>query len=253
MYYLNTTSKEDSLYHYTLYLLGKIATDTTSYSTTDWVRSSKIYCRKVGYSIWRNASGWEFNDSNYVATTNNLPFALKDLVAAQQDYTIPTNVLGVQRAEVLRSDGRYVLLNRMTKEEVREHSMSEYYSTDGLPKYYEVRGNYVSLYPAPAAGNVTTTAGLKLYVSRDVTTPTMTTGGGAHRTILEEPGFHIDFHPYIAVGCAIDYGVSKNYVKEKMDNLKASLKEYQENIENYYSQRDRDYPTKFRVNIRSSI
>ena len=260
MFYLKTDSKDDSLYHHTLFLLGKSATDTTSYTVTDWVRSAKTYCRKAGYSIWRNASGWEFNDLNYTASTDNLPFALKDLTGGTQDYTIPTNVLDIQRVEVLGSDGRYRIVNRMTKEEVKEHAMSEYYSTDGFPKYYEVRGNYVSLYPAPAAGNVTTTNGLKLYVSRDVTTPTMTTGSGAYRTIVtttassfEQPGFHITFHPYIALGCAIDYGVSKNYTTEKMANLRNSLKEQEVMLFDYYSQRDRDYQTKFRPSVRSSI
>ena len=253
MYYINTSSKDDSLYHYTLYLLGKTATDTTSYTVTDWVRSAKIYARKAGYSIWRNANGWEFNDLNYVSSTNNLPFALKDLVAAQQDYTIPTGALDIQRVEVMKEDGRYVLLNRMTKEEVKDQAMSEYYETDGLPKYYEVRGNSISLYPAPASGNITTTSGLKLYISRDVTTPTMTTGSGAYRTIAEEPGFHINFHPYIAVGCAIDYGISKNYVAEKMANIRASLRQYEGEIADYYAKRDRDYKPKARPSVRSAL
>lgn len=249
MKYISTTSKDDSLYHYTLYLLGKTATDTTSYPSTDWVRSAKAYTRKVGYLAWKNASGWDFDDSNYTT----LPIATADLVDAQQDYALPTNIFDVQRVEVLDSSGNYVLLNRMTKEEVKDESLSEYYETNGLPKYYDVTGNSLLLYPAPASDNVTTTNGIKLYVSRDVSAPTMTTGSGAFREITTEPGFQVSFHPYIACGCAVDYGIAKNYTAEKMANLRLALKEYEAGITSYYAERDRDYPTRFRPSVRSSI
>ena len=249
MKFINSTGKDDSLYHYTLYLLGKSATDTTSYASTDWVRSAKTYHRKAGYIAWRNSGAWDFDDSNYTT----LPIATADLVAAQQDYALPSNAFDVQRAEVMASDGRYRLLNRMDKAEVKDEALSEYYSTDGLPKYYDLVGNSLMLYPAPAAANVTTTAGLKLYLSRDVTEPTMTTGSGAFRDITTTPGFQVSQHPYIAIGCAVDYGVSKNYTAEKMANLRLALKEYEQGITDYFAERDRDYPTKFRPSVRSSI
>jgi hypothetical protein len=240
------------LYHYSLYLLGKTATDTTSYTVSDWLRSAKTYYRKAAYSIWRNASGWEFNDSNYVSSTNNSPIATKDLVNAQQSYSIPTGALDIQRVEVMNNAGNYVLLSRMDKTEVREQALSEYYKTNGLPKYYDVMGNNVMLYPIPATGSITTTNGLKLYVARDISSPVMTSNG-AFRTISSEPGFHITFHPYIAIGCSVDYGVAKNYTADKMNNLRLALKEYEAGIADYYGQRDRDYPTKFRPSVRSSL
>lgn len=249
MKFISTQSKDDSLYHYSLYLLGKTATDTTSYPSPDWVRSAKTYYRKAAYLIWRVSGGWEFDDSNYTS----LPIATADLVNAQQDYTLPNNALEVERVEVMDDSGEYRLLNRMDKYEVKDEALSEYYDTDGLPKYYDVVGNSLMLYPKPATANVTLTSGLKLYLSRDVSVPTMTTGSGAFREITTEPGFQITFHPYIACGTAVDYGVSKNYTAEKMANLRASLKEYESQITDYYSKRDRDYPTKFRPSVRSSI
>lgn len=249
MKFISSSSKDDSLYHYTLYLLGKTATDTTSYTSSDWVRSAKTYYRKAAYLMWRQDAGWQFDDSNYTT----LPVATTDLVNAQQDYSLPSNALDVQRVEVMKDDGKFVLLNRMDNKEVTNEAMSEYYDTNGLPKYYDVVGNSLLLYPIPATGSVTTSSGLKLYLSRDVSAPTMTTGNGAFREITQEPGFQITFHPYIAAGCAVDYGVSKNYTPEKMQNLRLALKEYETGINDYYSKRDRDYPTKFRPAVRSSI
>lgn len=249
MKFISNTSKDDSLYHYTLYLLGKSASDTTSYPTSDWVRSAKAYCRKVGYLAWKNSSSWKFDDSNYTT----LPTATADLVSGQGDYQLPSNIFDVERVEILDDSGDYVLLNRMTKDEVRDQSMTEYYETDGLPKYWYLDGNSIFLKPEPASGSVTLSNGIKLYVSRDITAPVMTTGSGAYREITTEPGFQVSFHPYVAYGCAVDYGVSKNYTLEKMNNLRVGLKEEERGVTDYYAERNRDYPTKFRPSVRSSI
>lgn len=249
MKFIDNVNKDESLYHYALYLLGKKTTDTTSISVADYLRSAKLYYRKAAYLIWKNSSGWEFDDSNYTT----LPIATADLVNAQQDYSLPSNALDVQRVEVMDNSGDYVLLNRMDKSEIRDEALSEYYSTNGLPKYYDILGDSLLLYPAPSSSNVTTTAGLKLYLSRDISAPVMTTNNGAFRDITTEPGFHLNFHPYISCGVAVDYGVSKAYTAEKMTNLRLALKEYENGIAEYYGNRDRDYPTRFRPSIRSSI
>lgn len=251
MYFLSKSNHNNSLYHHTLYLLGKRVSssetlmDTTSLPVEDFVRSANVYNRKVGYLAWKNASGWEFDDSNY----STLPIATTTLVDEQQDYSIPSNALDIERVEVMDNSGDYVLLNRMNKSEIRDEALSEYYKTSGLPKYYDVVGNSLMLYPKPSASNVTLVAGLKVYLQRDISALTE----GSYRNILTEPGFHINFHPYIAYGVAIDYGIAKNYTTEKMNSLRVALKEYSADIENYYAQRDRDYPTKFRPTVRSSI
>lgn len=246
MYFNDTVSKDNSLYHYALYLIGKTATDTTSLNITDFCRSANAYNRKGVYMAWRNSRGWEFDDSNY----STLPIATTTLVDSQQDYSLPSNALDVQRAEVLDNSGRYILLHRMDKEEVKDASLTEYYNTAGLPKYYDIVGNSILLYPAPSSSSVTTAAGLKLYFSRDVSSPTTP---GAFRDISQEPGFHIMFHPYISYGVALDYGISKNYTQEKLVNIRLGLKEYEHNMTDYYSVRNDDYPTKFRPRLRSSL
>jgi hypothetical protein len=251
--FIDTSTYCDSLYHHTMFLLGKKASppsavDTTSYPPRNWMRSAMTYYRKAAYYIWKNTAGWEFDDSNYTT----LPIATTTLVDGQQDYSIPTNALDIQRVEVAASDGSYKLLNRTNKEEIQDSSLTSYYSTNGLPRYYDVIGNSIFLYPAPAAANVTLSAGLKLYLSRDVYTTNLTIPD-SYQQRTTEPGFHIDFHPFVAIGAALDYGVSNNYTKDKMDNLKALYQEYLTNIEYYYSRRDRDYPTKIRVSPRSSV
>jgi len=151
---------------------------------------------------------------------------------------------------VLGIDGNYVVIERMDKAEVNDTAMSEYYETPGMPRYYDIFGNSVMLYPKPDTGVVTATKGLKIYLSRDISAPS---NPGAYRNISTQPGFQITFHPYLAYGVALDYGVSKNYPQDKIALLKTALQEYEIQLSDYYSKRDRDYTTKFRPKIRSSI
>jgi hypothetical protein len=234
------------LYHYTTYLLGKTANDSTSLPVSDFCRSANVYYRKAAYIIWRNTVGWEFDDSNYA----NLPTATTTIVDEQQDYGLPTNALSLERVEVLDIDGNYVKLTRMDKEEVISEAMSEYYKTPGMPRRYDVYANSVLLYPKPSTDYVTATKGLKLYLSRDVSVPSTPV---AYRNISTQPGFQITFHPYLAYGAALDYGIAKNYTQTKIELLKTALQEYEIQLSDYSSKRDRDYPVKIRPKSRSSV
>lgn len=246
MKYLDTTNTDNSIYHYSTYLLGKSVTDTTSLPVKDFCRSANVYYRKAAYFIWRNTVGWEFDDSNYAT----LPTGTTDLVNGQQDYSIPTNALSIERIEVMDSEGKYALLKRIDKSEITEEALDEHYSTNGMPVEYDLVGNSILLYPTPSTSYVTATAGLKLHLSRDVSVPTTPS---AYRTISTEPGFQITFHPYISYGVSYDYGISNNYTQEKMALLKIALQEYEVSISDYYAKRDRDYPVKIKPKVRSSI
>lgn len=246
MKYLDTSNTDNSIYHYATFLLGKIVTDTTSLPVKAFCRSANTYYRKAAYFIWRNTAGWEFDDSNYAT----LPTGTTTIVDKQQDYSLPTNALSIERVEVMGSDGIYKLITRIDKSDVTEEAMSEYYETAGMPRYYDLVGNSILLYPKPSTSYVTATAGLKIYLSRDVSVPTTPS---AYRTISTEPGFQITFHPYLAYGVAYDYGVANNYTQDKMSLLKVALQEQEAQLSDYYAKRDRDYKTKFKPKVRSSV
>ena len=246
MNYLNNTNTENSIYHYATYLLGKSVTDSTSLPVEAFCRSANAYYRKAAYFIWRNTAGWEFDDSNY----SDLPFGTTTLVNGRDDYTIPTNALSIERVEVLDSEGKYSVIKRIDKSDVTEEALDEHYSTNGMPREYDLVGNSIILYPTPATGYVTMASGLKVYVSRDISAPTPVSYTAG---IAQEPGFQVIFHPYIAYGVAYDYGVSNNYTQEKMALLKITLQEYEAQLSDYYAKRDRDNPVKIKPKTRSSI
>ena len=172
--------------------------------------------------------------------------ATTDLVDSQQDYSMPSNALDVQRVEVLDSSGNYQLLTQLDKSLINDSSMSEFYETAGMPRYYDITGNSIMLYPKPSSGNVTTTAGLKLYLARDI-------DAFATTDTSQEPGFASIFHPYVAYGSAFDYATARNLDANKVATIRLGLLNYQEAIKNHSINKNKDIKVKIRRQISNSI
>ncbi len=232
----------DSLYHYTLFLLGLSPTDTTSFPVADFFRSANLKLRDSAFLFWKNSSMWEFDDSNMT----DLPIGTADLIAGQRDYSIPTTSLGIERVEILDSNGDYQVLSQIDKSEVKDTAMLEMFDEDGMPIYYDLIGNSIFLYPTPSAADTTLTAGIRIYLSRDV-----------HEFVITdtatEPGFPDMFHPYIAFGAANDYAVSKNMTPQRIQMLQLGLTRYEKMITDYYARRNRDKRVRIRPTTRSDI
>ena len=113
-------------------------------------------------------------------------------------------------------------------------AMSEFYSTDGMPVYYDMVGRSVLLYPAPSKDDVTLAKGLKMYFARDISPFAIT-------DTATEPGFDNHFHRMISLGSAYDYCLAngiddrKNQIRERIGELKIDLQEH-------YGGRHRELP-----------
>jgi len=235
-----SSSKEDSLYHYTLFLLGISETDTTTFPVAPFIRSANTWTRKTIFEIWKNSAGWEFDDSNHT----DLPIATTTLVNGQQDYSLPTEALDILRVEVLDSSGDYQLMKLIDKSEVGE-SLSEYYETAGMPFQYDLLGNSIFLYPKPSTSQVTAAKGLKLYLSRDIDEFTIT-------DTSQQPGFVNSFHEIIAFGSAYDFAIA-NGIQNKITILRREIDRINLGIEDYYSQRPKGSKKRIMPSIKSSI
>jgi hypothetical protein len=238
MEFFNSTDKEKSLYHDTLFLLGIKSTDTTAFAVDgDFTRSANVWTRRVVTWIWNSSSTWEFDDSNHT----DLPIATTALVDAQQDYALPATAFRLEKVEVLDSGGDYNPVKQIDKSELKHIALSEYQETDGMPVQYDLIGNSLFLYPAPATADVTLAAGLKLYFSRDINefTPADTT---------QEPGFPGMFHRLVSIGAALDFAV-RNEMTEKIAVLKTGPGMFQElkiDLETHYGSRNRDMTTRIK-------
>jgi len=231
MEFYNSSSSEKSLYHDALSFAG--ISDTSQFPLTEFTRNANNWYRKADSWIWEATGTWEFDDSKWTT----LPIATATLVAAQQDYEIPSTARKIDRVEILDSGSNYQLLKPFDKSQIKGASMSEFYETDGLPAYYDLVGRSIMLYPAPAASSVTTTKGIKVYYARDIDEFAVT-------DTSTEPGFDNHFHRIVSLGAAYDYCLA-NGIDDRKANIKNELKELKVELQNHYGFRHRDNKPRF--------
>jgi len=196
-------------------------TTNASYPINQKTRNINAHYNATVALIWQVADGWQFDDTNQT----DLPIATTTLVVTQQDYELPSTAQRIERVEILDAEGNYQKLRQMDWDDL-DMATSEYLETDGTPLYYDLVGESVFLYPAPATGYVTTTAGLKLYFARDVDqfSPGNTT---------QSPGFARAFHRILSLGPSIDFLKAGN----RRDQLAADKQQLEEGLKTFYSKR----------------
>jgi hypothetical protein len=119
------------------------------------------------------------------------------LVNGTSKYAIPSDALTINRIEVLSAEGDYYKLSPITEREIGQ-SIDEFFQTDGIPQYYRLVGRTVELFPAPATGQVTMAAGLKVYFDR--------TGVAFESTdTTETPGFSAEYHDLVPIKASIKW------------------------------------------------
>ena len=165
---------------------------------------------------------WTWDHSNYT----DFPIGSATLVAGQEDYTLPAatssgnaaTLLRVVRIAVLDTTGvEYTLIH----DERPIADLNKLYVTSGTPVFYKLIGNSVKLFPAPAAANVTLTAGLRVYFQRspDLFTSSDTT---------QQPGLPEPLHRLLSIEASMDYASSRGlpnveYLQTKATEMYAIL------------------------------
>ena len=196
-----------------------------------FTKDINTYYRRVNTWIWKATGTWEFDDGNFA----DFPIAYTNLVSTsgseQQDYELPSTAQKIDRVEVLDDAGDYQLLHPIDKSEVGT-AMSEHYDTPAMPTEYDMVGRSIWLYPAPGAGYVTDTKGLKIYFTRDV-------DQFAVSDTTKEPGFVSNFHRLLSLGAAYDYAFSYN-MSLKANYIKGQINEMVKDLESFYSSRNRN-------------
>jgi len=217
-----------------------VKTNSTSYPLADKARAINEYLKSVNTLIWEASAKWEYDDSNH----SDLPVATANLVAGQQDYTLPEAMQKLIRVSVKDNDGNAILLTPLDQSDI-SGAMSEYRETDGLPRSYDLIGRSLMLYPAPAAADVTLVEGLSVYVSREVEQFVAT-------DTTDEPGFNEDFHRILSIGAAFDYAVANN-MTERINDLRNALEEYKTRLQTFYGGRQHGKAMRMKVKQLNTI
>lgn len=108
---------------------------------------------------------WQDDDPNYTT----IPEDTTNLSNGVSDYQLGRDHVFIQGFEVMDSAGKYYPIYPIDYSDIREvgSSVTEYAGDPGLPSHYDVKGDIVTLYPAPATGSVTMTEGLKVIYKRE--------------------------------------------------------------------------------------
>jgi len=224
--------------------LGDKAISGDSNKRLEFTRLLNVRYRMADTEIWKATGDWDFDDSNQTT----LPVATTTLVDAQHDYSLPSTSRKIDRVEVKDTDGNWSLVGQIDKSEFTTEAMTEFEDVDGLPKYYDIVGNSLYLYPAPDETISATTGALKLYASRDIVAFSTTVNA---TTCAAEPGFDNHFHRYISVGASYDWCLTKGL--KKAPALKQQVDEMSYNMHEYYGSRNRDEGTRMGVRDATAI
>ena len=165
---------------------------TASYPTLDKLRNINAAYHDVARLIWDSDGIWQYDDSN----ATDLPKATRTMSNASADYLVPTTAMRIEGVEVKDNGSVWHKLKPIDYHDIIG-SPEEYYKSAGLPKYYDLEGNSIRLFPPPGTGAVTMTSGLCVRLSRNVSEFTSAS--------TTSPGFPVAFHRLLSVAAALDF------------------------------------------------
>lgn len=211
-----------------------VNTDSTSYPIKRKTASANAGLERVASLILEADTRWKWDDTN----ETDLPVGRCDLVANQHDYGIDTTYLKILKVTCKDSNGNFQELTKKSLWDMGQDP-TEFQETAGTPRYYELRGNSIFIYPQ---SNYASTNGLKVFYQRTVSYFTTITDVAD----TTEPGFASPFHKLIALYMAKDYALA-NDMPAKLKMLQAEIDRMEAQLMEYYATRDED--TKLRMSV----
>ena len=226
--------------------------DTNAVNKKERARLANRWYYKAAILAWKSDPDWQFDDPNistgqsdqswtYDATFPGLPRATRNLSDDVRIYRLPTSALAIERVEIKRLDGAFYVLRPIEESKINFNipndfegtsrpAISEFLKTKGLPRFYNLIGSNIELFPAPDTGQVTATAGIKIYVNREIKE-------FAAEDDSTEPGLPEPFHRILSLGAAYDIAIAKGLDNTK--TLKSELDQLFLEMEIYFTSRQR--------------
>lgn len=202
--------------------------NSTDYPIADLTLAANRALEKVVALINQSDMRWQFDDTNQT----DLPIATATITSGQQDYSLATTHLTIDRIEVKNTAGNWHVLSQIDQQAFKgedQIALAEYKETSGIPEEYDILGSSIFLYPTP---NFTQAASLKVYFTRGPVA--FTTADAA-----ETPGFNTLFHDLIPLYVAKDYAVAKG--KKNLPVIYSEIDKLEKSIEKFYQLRNRDF------------
>jgi len=174
-------------------------TNTASYTVENKTRNANLWHNRMVVEILDSMDEWDFQGE----------IATSDLVASQQEYTFPTDILKIKRIEV-DYDGNGVF-NRANPMDINSIDKTVATSAEINGRWAETSPEYGTfddsffLYPVPDTNR---TDGLKIWYTKEVLPFSAFVGSATFIAgNTAEPVFEDAFHRTISLGASLDYGV----------------------------------------------
>ena len=187
-------------------------TNTTSYPSVDVKRSINKWYQELFADVLLSMDEWDVGGE--IATAS--------LVANQQEYTWPSDLLRIKRMEVTY-DGTtwtrvYPFDIQETSESIATQANINTAFVASAPRY-DAHDNSIFLFPVPTA---TSTNGLKIWYEKEITELSSDS---------DEPNIAEPFQRLLSIGAAYDYALRKGLpisanLLQKLELGRAKLREY---------------------------
>ena len=207
--------------------------DSTSYPIAAVTRRINAALEELVGKIVSADGDLEFDDTNYT----DAPRGTGNLVEGQEYYTYASEYLKITAVDILDTSGVYRRIKQLSLDDLVGLSPEEYFGSTtsstvkGFPQYYDPSGDSFRLYPAPAATDVTLTAGYRIWFKRtvDLFTTTDTT---------QEPGIPAPYHILLAYMAAVPYCMA--YKKDRVALYEKKIEKMTEDLLRFYGKRNPD-------------
>lgn len=244
MVFSDITNKSGLVQDTSFLIWGDTLDHTTDYPLADVVRGINRWYHRVVSWILESQDEWDFDD----ILNSNYPIATANLVANQQDYSLPATagvsndrVLKIQRVEVTYDGTNWYKAEPF---DIKEKGSAIGTATDinndfdTSKPYYDMQFNSIFLYPIPTS-NVA--AGLKIWFLRritDIFTASDTT---------QEPSFDEQFHRLLSMGGAYDYLLGNDHTKAS--SLRQEMEILKQELQKFYGRKQEDRVYQLKVSI----
>lgn len=200
-----------------VYFLTK--TNVNSFPNSDMAILATHAINRVASLIQQADGRWQYDDSNQT----DLPIGTTALVSGQQDYSLSSAHLSIQRVEVKDAEGNWIKMTPIDQADVYDQSITDFMAGGGTPLYYDKAGNSLFLYPYP---DYSQAASLKIYFTR---APSALLSSDISSTTVS-PGFNALYHDLVALWISYDYALANglpnaNQLLEEIQRKEDALKE----------------------------
>lgn len=173
---------------------------------------------------------WQYDDPN----RTDIAEGTTDLSNGISTYRLDLSHLKIDGAEVMNANGLYQVVTPIDYADIRALGMTptEFRKQSGLPQYYDVKGDIMTLFPAPATASVTMTNGLKVVYQREPNyyTSLSTT------TEIGLPRMYQDF-PYL-FACS-EY-CKQNTMWDKAKEIDEYITKRSEELQTHFNKREKE-------------